>query len=224
MKKEENALVYADCKFRIGEFVYVFEMFEIKRRKILSITFGDTAQTLKRTRFEEDRHIKNEKEVSYVLTTHEAYHESELFKTKVELETSLLKSLLPQLCANSILEMLNGNQVVRETILNLTMSENMDMIKAKIKKEEKPRILKEIYAEELPKVREEIERKERHKIVERIIQEETAIMADKITKEIKTESYKDGWKNGYAEAIKKVKNDIPNQINDLVANVFSLVS
>lgn len=224
MKKEENALVYTDCKFRIGEFVYVFEMFAIKRRKILSITFGNTAQTLKRTRFEEDRHIKNEKEVSYVLTTHEAYHESELFKTKVELETSLLKSLLPQLCANSILEMLNGNQVVRETILNLAMSENMDMIKAKIKKEEKPRILKEIYAEELPKVREEIERKERPKIVERIIQEETAIMADKITKEIKTESYKDGWKSGYAEAIKKVKNDIPNKINDLVTDVFSLVS
>ena len=71
---------------------------------------------------------------------------------------------------------------------------------------------------------EEIEQKERPKIVERIIQEETAIMADKITKEIKTESYNNGWENGYAEAIKKVKNDIPSQINDLVANVFGLVS
>ena len=120
--------------------------------------------------------------------------------------------------------MINGNQVVRETILNLAMSENMNMIKAKIKKEEKPRILKEIYAEELLKVREEIEQKERPKIVERIIQEETAVMADKITKEIKTESYNNGWENGYAEAIKKVKNDIPSQINDLVANVFGLVS
>ena len=210
MKREENALIYADCKFKIGEFVYVFEMFEIKRRKILSITFGDSAQTLKRTR--------------YVLTTYETYHESELFKTRLELENGLLKSLLPQLCASSILEMINGNQVVRETILNLAMSENMNMIKAKIKKEEKPRILKEIYAEELPKVREEIEQKERPKIVERIIQEETAVMADKITKEIKTESYNNGWENGYAEAIKKVKNDIPSQINDLVANVFGLVS
>ena len=209
MKREENALIYADCKFKIGEFVYVFEMFEIKRRKILSITFGDSAQTL---------------EVSYVLTTYETYHESELFKTRLELENGLLKSLLPQLCASSILEMINGNQVVRETILNLAMSENMNMIKAKIKKEEKPRILKEIYAEELPKVREEIEQKERPKIVERIIQEETAVMADKITKEIKTESYNNGWENGYAEAIKKVKNDIPSQINDLVANVFGLVS
>ena len=224
MKREENALIYADCKFKIGEFVYVFEMFEIKRRKILSITFGDSAQTLKRTRFEEDRHIKNEKEVSYVLTTYETYHESELFKTRLELENGLLKSLLPQLCASSILEMINGNQVVRETILNLTMSENMNMIKAKIKKEEKSKILKEIYAEELPKIREEIEQKERPKIVERIIQEETAIMADKITKEIKTESYNNGWENGYAEAIKKVKNDIPSQINDLVANVFGLAS
>ena len=93
-----------------------------------------------------------------------------------------------------------------------------------IKKEEKSKILKEIYAEELPKIREEIEQKERPKIVERIIQEETAIMADKITKEIKTESYNNGWENGYAEAIKKVKNDIPSQINDLVANVFGLVS
>lgn len=159
MKREENALIYADCKYKIGEFVYVFEMFEIKRRKILSITFGDSAQTLKRTRFEEDRHIKNEKEVSYVLTTYETYHESELFKTRLELENGLLKSLLPQLCASSILEMINGNQVVRETIINLAMSENMNIIKAKIKKEEKPKILKEIYAEELPKIREEIEQK-----------------------------------------------------------------
>ena len=63
-----------------------------KRRKILSITFGDSAQTLKRTRFEEDRHIKNEKEVSYVLTTYETYHESELFKTRLELENGLYQS------------------------------------------------------------------------------------------------------------------------------------
>ena len=38
----------------------------------------------------------------------------------------LLKSLLPQLCASSILEMINGNQVVRETILNLAMSEEYE--------------------------------------------------------------------------------------------------
>lgn len=224
MKREENALIYADCKFKIGEFVYVFEMFEIKRRKILSITFGDSAQTLKRTRFEEDRHIKNEKEVSYVLTTYETYHESELFKTRLELENGLLKSLLPQLSATSILEMINSNQVVREAILNLAMSENMDMIIAKIKKEEKPKILKNIYAEELPKIREEIEQKERPKIVERIIQEETTIIADRVTKEIKTESYNNGWKNGYEEAIMKIKSEFPGQINDLVTNVFGFVS
>ena len=148
-------------KYSVGNIVY--EEFEIKRKKISSVVFGDIATRLKRTNFDLWANKVSQNSVyAYELTTGQIYSESEIFRTEDELKEKLLRGFTTLFKKEEIATIALSNPTVVNVMKKLIGTELRGNIKEELKNELVDSVKKEIAKKEYPKVVEEI-RNEVHK-------------------------------------------------------------
>lgn len=149
-------------KYNVGNLVYVYEEFEIKRKKIVSVVFGDIATRLKRTRFEIDKEPQNSI-YAYELTTGQIYSENELFRTEAELKERLLQNFTTLYKKEEIANIALTNQAIVNLMKKLIGAELRENIKEELRNELMGPVKKEIAKKEYPAIVEEIRNEVRKK-------------------------------------------------------------
>lgn len=149
-------------KYNIGRYVYTYEDFEIKRRKVVSIVFGDMASRLKRTRFDVDNNNTNSY-YAYELTTGQIYSESELFQTEEELKDRLLQDFPSMFKKSDITDAALNHPLIFIKIKNMLEDELKESVMEELREKLEEPVKKEIINEEYPAIVEEIRNEVRKK-------------------------------------------------------------
>ena len=143
-------------KYNLGVYVYVYEGFEIKRRKIVSIVYGDIAARLKRTYTEYYNNNEVNSRYAYELTTGQIYSEDELFKTESELKERLLCNFSSMFRRQDIVDAALNNPAIMCSIKQLRKGDLCEVVRQELREKLLEPVKQEIASKILPGIVEEV--------------------------------------------------------------------
>lgn len=135
-----------NTKYNRDDYVYIYENFEIKRRKIVSIVYGNIANRLNR----------NRSKYAYELTSGELYSEQELFKTESELRERIFSNFCELLKKEDVINTVSKSPFIILEIKKLIADELYEEVKQELREKYTDSIKQKITSKILPDIVEEV--------------------------------------------------------------------